>query len=411
MRLAVFTNQFPNKVSTFFARDMRGLIAAGIEVDVFPFYPLDNNLWRYVPDLLNENILPKTSVHHLTLGECFRNARIQSSKKLFRFLADALSIDTSAITFGVEPFAKSSYVMAKAWTWAHQFGGQYDHVLAYWGNYAATCAYVFHRLTDPSIPFSLFLHAGTDLYRKPLYMTQKLLYADNILTCSEFNRRFIKEHFAISFAKKIFVHRHGLDLSEFSFEPNGRSPRKIIAVGRIEKEKGYDYLIKAVAEIRHLDIEVELVGTGSQVDTLKMLAKELGVIGRIKFTGWLTTDEVRRAMRQAAVLVHPSPDLGDGVPNVIKECMALGTPVIASSIAGIPELLDNGSFGTLVPPRSVEALSDAIKDVLAGQEKHKNSTALGRKYAERNFDMWRNGECLSNLLRSTKRQSLDEYVA
>ena len=66
MRLAVFTNQFPNRVSTFFARDIRGLIESGIDIDVFPLYPLDPALWCYVPEILNETILPRSKCHHLT---------------------------------------------------------------------------------------------------------------------------------------------------------------------------------------------------------------------------------------------------------------------------------------------------------------------------------------------------------
>src|SRR5437660_1770577 len=71
MRLAVFTNKFPHRISTFFARDMRALIDAGIELDIFPFYPLEPDLWRYVPDILNEKVLPRTRIHHIDLNECF----------------------------------------------------------------------------------------------------------------------------------------------------------------------------------------------------------------------------------------------------------------------------------------------------------------------------------------------------
>ena len=63
MRLAVFTNQFPAQMNTFFARDVGSLITAGFEVDVYPFYPLDQSLWRYVPDSLSDAVLPRARVH------------------------------------------------------------------------------------------------------------------------------------------------------------------------------------------------------------------------------------------------------------------------------------------------------------------------------------------------------------
>ena len=73
MRLAVFTNKFPSRISTFFARDMRALIDAGIDLDIFPFYPLEPELWRYVPDILNERVLPRNKIHHISLTRAFRS--------------------------------------------------------------------------------------------------------------------------------------------------------------------------------------------------------------------------------------------------------------------------------------------------------------------------------------------------
>ena len=69
MRIAVFTNKFPHRVSTFLARDLRALLDAGFEIDVFPFYPLDTTLWRYVPDILNDTVLPRAKIHHVGLIE------------------------------------------------------------------------------------------------------------------------------------------------------------------------------------------------------------------------------------------------------------------------------------------------------------------------------------------------------
>ncbi len=408
MRLAVFNNRFPGFVSTFFARDMRGLLESGIDVDVFAFHPLEPELWQYVPAMLNENHLPREKVHHTSLAHSLRYARPWPLTKFGTFLHDAACLSASAAKFGIRPLAKTAYVLLEAWAWAQEHPANYDHILAYWGNYSATCAYVYHRLTAPQVPFSIFLHAGMDLYRNPLYMRQKLLYADNIITCSEFNIQFICDGFQDIFhliQNKIFVHPHGLDFGEFSYEPNERALRRVIAVGRVEKQKGFDYFLHAAHELlcRNIDVEVELVGDGSESAALRALVHELQITNKVRFRGWLTSDEARTAMRQATVLVHPSPDLGDGVPNVIKEAMALGTPVIASSVAGIPELLDNGGCGVLVPPKDVKALADAIETLLANEAMRRKFADAARQYAEKKFDLWRNGQHLADLLSSTTR--------
>jgi glycosyltransferase involved in cell wall biosynthesis len=321
-------------------------------------------------------------------------------------LRDAAAIATSAGRYGIEPLAKSAYAVVKAWAWSRRSLNHYDHILAYWGNYAATCAYVYHRLTAPRVPFSIFLHAGMDLYRNPLYMRRKLLYADNIITCSEFNIAFLRDRFPDIFQviqNKIYVHHHGLDFEEFPYEPDNRPSRRVVAVGRLDRAKGFDYLLRATQELkcRGLDIEVEFVGDGQQASALRALAGELRVTDRVRFRGWLPFDEVREAMRQATILVHPSPELGDGVPNVIKEAMAVGTPVIASDVAGIPEVLGNGSCGVLVPPKDATGLADAMEALLANEALRQKFAAAAREHAEQEYDLWRNGKHLADRLCST----------
>jgi glycosyltransferase involved in cell wall biosynthesis len=394
-------------VNTFFARDVRALLEAGFDVEIFPIYPLEPALWRYVPDCLAAGVLPRRKIHHINYGEVLQFAKPVTSEKLNVFLRDVVSISASAARFGVEPLAKSTYVFGKAWAWARQFPHNFDHVLAYWGNYAATCAYIFNRMTDRSVPFSMFLHAGTDLYRNQVFLRQKLLYANNIIIVCEFNRKYLRNLYPDIFdliSDNIHLHHLGLDLSEFPYEPWGRQVHKVLGVGGLEKYKGFDYLLHATRELssRGMNIEVELVGDGKERRCLEGLARKLNIEDQIKFLGWLPPGHVRTNMKQASVLVHPSIGIGDAVPTVIKESMALGTPVIASNVAGIPELLDDGRCGMLVPPRNVEALADAIKILLANPAMRRTYADAARKYAEEHFDLWKNGRCLARLLRSTK---------
>lgn len=410
MRLAVFTNQFPGRVNTFFARDMRALLEAGVEIDIFPIYPLDISLWRNVPSCLSDEVLPRNRVHHINYDQVLRCSAHMSSLKYGSFLRDMAVISASAARFGIEPLAKSAYVFGKALAWADQFPRHFDQILAYWGNYAATCAYLFNRLIDRPLPFSMFLHAGTDLYRNQVFLKEKLLHADNIIVVCEFNRNFVRELYPDIFpaiAKNIHVHHLGLDLDEFAYEPDGRSPDSVIGVGGLNKRKGFDYLLRAASELRHqgLAIEVELVGDGPEREALEELAVELKIHGQIHFHGWLSPDQVRDVMKRAAVLVHPSSGLGDAVPTVIKESMACGMPVVASNVAGIPELLDGGRCGILVPPKRVDALADAIRALLADPVMRRSYADNARKYAEEKFDLWPNGRRLATIIRSTNRVS------
>jgi glycosyltransferase involved in cell wall biosynthesis len=411
MRVAVFTNQFPGLVSTFFCRDMRGLIEEGFDIEIFPIRPLDASLWRLVPDILNEKILPRDKVHNLTLGQCLRSANCSFVIDRAPFLRDTLSIGGSAIRFGFRPLIKTVYSILKAWAWANLFPNNYDAVLGYWGNYAGTCAYLYHRMSGNRNPFIIFLHANADLYRDPIYMKAKVLYADKIITCSEFNQTFITQSFSDLnelIREKIFVHYHGLDFAELPFRFGGRPAVKVLGVGRFVKQKGFDYLLRAahVLKCRGVRVDLELVGDGEEGRGLRSLAQELNLMDRVKFRGWLPADEVPSAIGQATVLVHPSPDVGDGVPNVIKEAMAVGTPVIGSMVAGIPELLDNGNCGMLVPPKNVTALADAIQTMLADDVLREKYAQTARKSSEQKFDLWQNGRRLASALAATVRQKI-----
>ena len=404
MKLAVFTSKYPARVATFFERDMRALIDAGISVDVFPIHPLDDAMWRYADPML-DHVLPRDRVHHLdwlgslgaTLGGGWRGRG--------RFARDAIAATLAALPHGVIPFAKTAYVAPKAWAAAQRFGDRYDHVLAYWGNYAGTCAYLFHRLQRRRVPFSIWVHAGTDLYFRPAYLRQKLEYADNILTCCEFNRDFILQRYepvAATLAPKIHVCYHGLDLagSTFPYQPDGRPPRRLLAVGRLARDKGFAYLLHAVRQLadRGYSVELEIVGDGPERATLERLSQTLGIGSSVTFRGWLRFAEVRDAMSAATALVHPSDRLGDGLPNVLREAMALGTPVIASRVAGIPEALDDGHCGILVPPRDVPALASAIVRLLDDAVLRAGLTERARRRTEDLFDMTRNGRRLAALL-------------
>jgi glycosyltransferase involved in cell wall biosynthesis len=412
VRLAVFTTHYPARGATFFRRDMSALQAAGVAVEVFPIYPEDARLWESGRDILGADAIPRTSVHHIGIGQSLRQPP-WPLRKAGTFVRDAGAVSLSAARFGFGPLARSAYVMIKGWGWAARFGDRYDHVLAYWGNYAGTAAYAFHRLINRPIPFSIWLHAGTDLYgkRKRIFLREKILYADNVITCCEFNRTFMGDLYpdiASQISDKTHVCYHGLDLAAFPFAPDNRPPGRIIAVGRLARFKGFDYLLRAarLCRQRGVDVEVELVGDGPEAGPLKALAAELGIAEHVTFRGYIPFGDVRAAMIRSTVLVHPSDGLGDGLPNVLREAMAVGTPVIASQVAGIPEALDEGRCGTLVPPKDVGALAQAIEGLLADEGMRRRFASLGRRRTEELFDLARNGVRLAERLQSRTRRGV-----
>ena len=407
MKLAIFTSHFPGRINTFFARDVRGLIDAGVDVEIFATHPLDPQFWMYVPEVLSESVLPRTKVHHL--AGLTSVARAALWPRTWSQAPAMAAVAGSATAYGPVPVLKTAYLIPKAMSWARDYGSRFDHVLAYWGNYPATCAYLFHRAAGREIPFSMFLHAGTDLYRDRIYLGQKMTYADNIFVVCAFNRDFLKSTYPSDFdqiSPKIRVHHLGLDLDAVKWDRSGRRPNLIVAAGGLHPGKGFDDLLRAVGELRRRgrEVETEIVGDGPERPALEALTERLGLTTAVRFLGWLSPESALDVVRRATLLVHPSIGLGDAVPTVIKEAMAVGTPVIASSIAGIPELLDAGRCGVLTPPRDPVALSEAMERLLDAPEQRDHLARLARQRAEQMFDQRRNGTALANHLRTTRRR-------
>src|SRR5438552_18366596 len=105
LRLAVFTSTYPAWVATFFERDMRALLDAGVEIDVFAVAPLDQRLWRYRLDILGEDILPRHLVHHLRLLESLGLARPWQLRQVASFVSVAADVSEDSARVGHGPLA------------------------------------------------------------------------------------------------------------------------------------------------------------------------------------------------------------------------------------------------------------------------------------------------------------------
>lgn len=137
------------------------------------------------------------------------------------------------------------------------------------------------------------------------------------------------------------------------------------AIGRLSPEKGFDLLLEAVAGLvtEGNDIHLLLLGEGAERSMLEELVKKLGLEGRILMPGYVIN------ARNCLPFIHlfAMPSLTEGLPIVLLEAMQVGTPIVASRVGGIPNVLDNGSAGLLIEPGNVSALKQGISEVMADQ--------------------------------------------
>ncbi|MBX7079987.1 MAG: glycosyltransferase family 4 protein [Nannocystaceae bacterium] len=148
-------------------------------------------------------------------------------------------------------------------------------------------------------------------------------------------------------------------------QPIDPTSRTLVCVGRLSPQKGQLLLVEAFADAidRGLDATLVLAGDGEMRAEIERIAAARGLGERLRITGWISGEQVRREILAARALVLPS--FAEGLPMVIMEAFALGRPVLTTYIAGIPELVVHRENGWLIPAGSKPAITDAIAEVLA----------------------------------------------
>lgn len=160
--------------------------------------------------------------------------------------------------------------------------------------------------------------------------------------------------------------------------PPEQRPTRIVGIGRLSPEKGFDLLIRAFARIApwYPDWTLQILGTGPQRGPLADLADSLGVRDNVQLAGWV--DPPEPALLQSGVFALPS--RYEGFPNALLEAMACGVACVASACdSGPAEIIRDGVDGLLVPPENVNALADALRQLVSDEAKR---ARLGRRALE-----------------------------
>jgi colanic acid/amylovoran biosynthesis glycosyltransferase len=202
--------------------------------------------------------------------------------------------------------------------------------------------------------------------------------------------------------RKVVVHRTGIDLRLFAYRSRaaGSTPLHLVTVARLVEKKGIEYVVRAVARLaaEGADVRYTIVGDGVLRESLARLAGELGVSECVHLAGWRPQREVRDIMDRADVLVAPSVTAAsgdqEGIPNAVKEGMALGLPVVSTQHSGIPELVEDGVSGFLVPERDDHALAASIRTIRDSADLRRSMGRAGRTRVEREYDIERLNDAL-----------------
>ena len=419
LRVAFIVHEFPILSETFVINQAIGLIDRGCEVDIYATRLGDRDkmhpdVYRY--GLLNRvRLLPSVPPNYgrrlaegvkLILKYGYRYpGQILGSLNLFQRGRRAASL-----------WSLFAAVPALGWP-------SYDIIHCQFGNlgFQGLLLKDFNPSAKLVVMFRGFdiseqLKTGDRLYNSLFSQ------ADFFLTnCKFFQQRLLKLGCD---PNKVKVHYSGLDCAKFplterslesatSTEEIRRAPMRIAATGRLVEKKGFEYSIQAIAQVvkRYPNVTYDIIGDGPLREELSALIESLDLQETVRLLGWRDEAEIIEVLTSSHLFVAPSVTSAagnqDAPINVLKEAMALGLPVVSTYHGGIPELVEHGISGLLVPERDADAIAQALFTLIENPGQWAAMGRAGRAYVETHYGLDRLNDRLVALYQELVRTGVD----
>lgn len=399
-RVAYLTNAYPKVSHSFIRREILALERQGFDVMRISIRPCDSPL----PDAEDRFEAQKTSV--LLDGHPVKLVGALLERSLTRpacFLG-ALGLAISTGYRSTAGIGRSLAYLAEACRLSRLMQrADIRHVHVHFGTNPAAVARLTRQLSG--ITYSMTLH-GPDEFDAPqsLLLSEKIASASFVIAVSCFGRGQLMRWSPEDDWPKIKVIRCGVDRQLIDPPAQRKDPASpgwpdtLVCVARLSAQKGLSLLMEAIAEVaRERHFHVRIVGDGELRPQLEAQVRALGIEGWVSLLGWRDAQDVRREIMSARALILPS--VAEGLPVVLMEALALGRPVIATCIAGVPELVDE-RCGWLIPAGSAPALAEALREALdCPPHELARMGAEGRARVLRHHNADRNATHLAALLR------------
>ncbi len=361
MIIAYLVNQYPKVSHSFVRREVAAVESCGMKVARFSIRSCESELVDEADKLEQE--LTKVILGIGVKGLVLALLRVALTKPA-RFL------EALRLTFKVGWHSDRGIILhlaylAEACVLLNWFAEQgIAHVHAHFGTNSTTVAMLCRVLGGPTYSFTVH---GPEEFDKAtlLSLEEKIKRSTFVAAVSSFGKSQLFRWCDRTLWSKIHVIHCGVDAA-FLAHPHVPIPAapRLVCIGRLNEQKGHLLLLEAanLLAVAGLDFKLVFVGDGPLRSDIEKQIAQYGLQKHIEITGWASSDQVREQLLASRAMVLPS--FAEGLPVVIMESLALNRPVISTYVAGIPELVEPGVCGWLVPPGSAEVLAVAMRAAL-----------------------------------------------
>lgn len=389
LRVGYVVKRYPKYSETFIVSEILAHEAAGLELEIFSLRPptdshFQDGIWRVRAPV---TYLPTDRTTYEDLVMLVRAGELSTGVP--DVLAAFQDEDPEDI---YQALLLASTVRLK----------NIGHLHAHFATVATTVTRMAARLAG--VPFTFTTHAKDIFHRSVRADVLRTLMDDAkaTVTISEYNALYLLRIWGGA-RERLRCIRNGLDLTLFGFEDPAERPPAIVAVGRFIEKKGFEYLIEAcrILADRRMRFVCRVIGSGPLEPALRSAIDRLHLGDQIALVGPLPQTLVIQEIRQASVLAAPcvlaADSDRDGLPTVLLEAMALGTPCVSTDVTGIPEVLRDGETGLMVTQRDPVALAAALERLLTDATLRVTVARAARRLIEEKFDVVRNAALLRGL--------------
>jgi glycosyltransferase involved in cell wall biosynthesis len=402
-RVGYVLKRYPRYSETFIVNEILAHEAAGLEIEIFALRPPAETHFQNIISQVRAPVYYIRKPIQGRVSESLNSLNPTAASFFWAELQEASKVIPNFWTkLEVAQGEKASTVYQAAWLAREVRLKNISHLHAHFGTVATSVARLAAHFAG--ITYTFTAHAK-DIFHESVEvedMKRKLQDAASVVTVSDYNLKYLQQMYGAAAAHIQRIY-NGLNLDQLGYKSPQERPPTILSVSRLVEKKGVSVLIDACSILanRGCSFHCQIIGSGSLEANLREQIQRLGLESTVEIIGSRPQNEVFEHIQNAAVFAAPyiigSDGNREGLPTVLLETMALGTPCVATDVTGIPEVVRHEETGLMVAQHDSLALANALERLLINPSLRVKLATKAQHLIESEFDIHRNTAALRTI--------------